>query len=70
MHILFGLLVAFVLVALYARRNRATRQCRWREDRTGDRGKLRKYRCAACGAEGYSATGGPPRDCKSGLPKV
>ncbi len=70
MHILLGLLVAFVLVALYARRNRATRRCRWRADRSGDKGALRKYRCAACGAEAFSATGGPPRDCKSHLPKV
>nr|WP_298837617.1 hypothetical protein [uncultured Roseobacter sp.] len=70
MHIVIGLIIAFVVVAIFARRNRATRRCRWREDRTGDRGALKKYRCAACGATGFSATGGPPRDCKSSLPKV
>ena len=70
MHIIIGLIIAFVIVAIFARRNKATRNCRWRADRTGDRGTLKKYRCAACGAEGFSATGGPPRDCKSNLPKV
>nr|WP_298914702.1 hypothetical protein [uncultured Roseobacter sp.] len=68
MHIIIGLLIAFLIVAIYARRNRATRGCRWREDRSGDRGSLRKYRCAACGAEAFTATKGPPRDCKSDLP--
>ncbi|WP_299403479.1 hypothetical protein [uncultured Roseobacter sp.] len=70
MHIVIGLIVAFIVVALYARRNRATRRCRWREDRTGDRGNLRKYKCATCGAEAYTAQKGPPRDCKSHLPPV
>jgi len=65
MHIVIGLIVAFVIVAIFARRNKLTRKCRWRADRTGDRGELRKYRCAACGAEAFTATDGPPRDCKS-----
>jgi hypothetical protein len=67
MHIVIGLLIAFVLVAVVARRNKATRKCRWREDRTGDRGALRKYRCAACGAEAFTSTPGPPKDCRASI---
>lgn len=70
MHIVIGLIVAFIVVALFARRNRNTRRCRWREDRTGDRGSLRKYKCAACGAEAFTATKGPPDACKAKLPKT
>ncbi len=70
MHVAIGLVIAFIIVALYARRNRGTRRCRWREDRTGNRGPLRKYICAACGAEAFTAAKGPPRDCKSHLPKA
>lgn len=58
-----GLIIAFILVAIYASRNRDRRNCRWREDRSGDRGELRKYRCAACGAEAFTATKGPPDRC-------
>ncbi|MEP5805798.1 MAG: hypothetical protein ABJ310_10010 [Roseobacter sp.] len=65
MHIVIGLLIAFVIVAIFARRNKATRKCRWRADKTGDRDSLRKYRCAACGAEAFTAQSGPPTDCKS-----
>ncbi len=46
MHIVIGLVIAFIIVAIVARRNRDTRRCRWRADRTGDRGALRKYKCA------------------------
>ncbi|MGZ2258960.1 hypothetical protein [Roseobacter sp. A03A-229] len=70
MHIVIGLIIAFIVVALFARRNRNTRRCRWREDRTGDRGSLRKYKCAACGAEAFTATKGPPDTCKAKLPKT
>jgi len=59
--------IVFGVVAYLAWRNRAVRGCRWREDRTGDRGALRKYRCAACGAEAFTATKGPPQSCKKGL---
>lgn len=65
MHIVIGLLIAFVIVAFFARRNKATRKCRWRADKTGDRGALRKYHCAACGAESFTAKPGPPRECKA-----
>ncbi len=62
---LIGLIVAFAIVAYFARRNKGVRNCRWRKDSTHDRGKLEFYRCAACGAEAFTATDGPPRDCKS-----
>lgn len=63
-----GLLVAFVVVYMFARRGRATRGCRWREDRRGDKGRLRKYICAACGAEAFTATDGPPERCLADHP--
>jgi len=67
MLVVLGFIIAFVIVAIYARKNKATRACRWRQDSTGDKGRLRKYRCAACGAEAYTASDGPPQDCKSTL---
>ncbi|MEM9638022.1 MAG: hypothetical protein AAGA94_10285 [Pseudomonadota bacterium] len=70
MHIVIGLIIAFIVVAIVARRSRGTRRCRWREDRSGDRGSLRKYKCAACGAEAFTASKGPPDTCKSNLPPV
>lgn len=63
MLVVLGLIIAFILVAISARRNRGRRDCRWRADRSGDRGELRKYRCAACGAEAFTATTGPPEKC-------
>ena len=39
---------------------------RWREDRAGDKGALRKYHCVACGAEAYRSEG-PPDRCLKGL---
>jgi len=59
--VVLGLLIAFVMVVLFS--NRATRACRWREDRSADRGGARLYRCATCGAEVRSAPGQPPRVC-------
>ncbi|MEQ6202344.1 hypothetical protein ABMC88_04750 [Sulfitobacter sp. HNIBRBA2951] len=55
------------VVAYLAWRNRDIRSCRWREDRTGDKGALRMYRCVSCGAEAFTATKGPPQTCKKGL---
>ncbi len=63
MLVVVGLVIAFIVVAIYARRNRGRRNCRWREQRSGDKGQLRKYRCAACGAEAFTATKGPPEKC-------
>lgn len=65
MPILLAMIVAFVIVVIFNRRNVATRRCRWRADATGNRGALRKYHCIACGAEAFTSTKGPPNDCKS-----
>lgn len=67
MHIVVGLIIAFVIVAIFARRNRATRKCRWRADRVGDRDSLRKYKCMFCGAEAFTASDQPPKECKAHL---
>ena len=64
MHILLGLLVAFVIVVIMTRSRRATRGCRWRAEKSGDMGSLRKYRCALCGAEAFTAKDGPPETCR------
>lgn len=61
MIVVIGLLVAFVLIVIFS--NRRTRACRWREDRRGDLDGMKKYRCAACGAEAYTETGAPPLIC-------
>jgi hypothetical protein len=61
--------IVFGVVAWLAWRNRAVRGCRWREDRSGDKGTLRMYRCSACGAEAFTATKGPPQSCKKDLGK-
>ncbi|WP_101065657.1 hypothetical protein [Roseovarius salinarum] len=63
MIVVVGLIVAFVLVLIFA--NRETRDCRWREDRTGDRDGQKKFRCMACGAEAFTTTGKPPLDCRA-----
>lgn len=70
MHIILGLIIAFVVVAVVARRNRGTRQCRWRAERSGDRGTLHKYKCAFCGAEAYTSDNAPPKECKRALTDV
>jgi len=63
MIVVAGLLLAFVLVLVFS--NPATRACRWREDRRGDRDGMKKFRCMACGAEGFTSTGKPPLDCRA-----
>lgn len=65
MPLLIALIIAFVVVAIYARRNAGTRSCRWREDRAGSKGALIKYNCVTCGAEAFRSTGTPDR-CMSG----
>jgi hypothetical protein len=62
MVVVVGLIIAFVLVAIFARRG--MRMCRWRMDKTQDRDGLRFYRCAACGAEVLVAPGKIPQDCR------
>lgn len=61
MHIVIGLLIVFLGVVIFS--NRRTRYCRWRAERSGDRAGLSKYRCMACGAEAFTSTGKPPKDC-------
>lgn len=68
MVIVAGLLIAFVLVLIFA--NRRTRFCRWREDRTRDSDAGRAYLCMACGAVDHTTDGKPPRDCKAAEGKV
>ncbi|WP_299028414.1 hypothetical protein [uncultured Sulfitobacter sp.] len=57
------------VVAYLAWRNRAVHGCRWRADTQGNKGALRMYRCATCGAEAFTASKGPPDSCKKGLGK-
>ena len=61
MLIVAGLLIAFVLVVLFA--NRETRACRWREDRSRLKGGMVLHRCAVCGAERFAPRGKPPKAC-------
>ena len=65
MHVLLILLIAFAIMLWAARGRKTTRACRWRADTTGDRGALRKYRCAACGEEAFTSTPGVPNTCKA-----
>lgn len=64
---LLALPIVVGVVAYLAWRNRAVRGCRWREDRSGNKGSLRMYCCAACGAEAFTAIKGTPQTCKRGL---
>ena len=64
MIVIVGLLVAFVLLAIYARPG--TRGCRWRADRTRDVEGRSFYACAACGAQVLRADGKPPKTCMKG----
>ncbi|MFW2543377.1 hypothetical protein ACN2XU_12100 [Primorskyibacter sp. 2E107] len=52
MFIVVGLIIAFILVALFS--NRATRQCRWREYRSETDSR---WTCITCGQQ----TRGPQR---------
>jgi hypothetical protein len=63
--ILITFIIVFLIVAYVTRRGTDTRACRWRKNASRDKGNLQYYRCAACGAEAYTATNGPPQDCKS-----
>ena len=61
MLVVVGLIVAFVLVAIYARRE--TRGCRWREYRAGGCDLRRRWHCVACGAEVFTSDAAPPKVC-------
>lgn len=58
MHVVVGLGIVLLLMAIFA--NRKTRSCRWREDR---RTKPVTWRCAFCGAQTTGTAGNPPRTC-------
>lgn len=59
--------IIFAVVVYLAWRSRDVRGCRWRANSNGNKGSLRMYRCAACGAEAFTAAKGPPQSCKKGL---
>jgi len=61
MHILIGLILAFILLALF--RNRKTRRCRWRRERSGDTHDGFMFKCMMCGAQTYVDTQTPPNFC-------
>lgn len=61
MIVVIGLVVAFVLLLIFARPG--TRACRWRMNRALDTDEGSYWRCAACGAEART-DGPPPRDCR------
>lgn len=63
--LLFPIIIG--VVAYLAWKNRAVRGCRWRADSRRDKGRLRMYHCISCGAEAFTATQGPPANCKKGL---
>lgn len=59
MIVVAGLVLAFVLIAVFS--NRATRGCRWREYPRG--GQDSRWVCAACGAETRAPRGKAPGIC-------
>ncbi len=61
MFVVIGLIVAFILIAVFS--NRATRYCRWRE-RRGQSGST--WTCIHCGAQVQGTQGQPPTDCHRG----
>jgi hypothetical protein len=67
MFIVVGLVIAFILVAIYARPK--MRNCRWREDRGASTPGQTAFRCAFCGARAFTSTGKPPLDCKRNTPQ-
>ncbi|MBA98708.1 MAG: hypothetical protein E8G75_10805 [Sulfitobacter sp. SK025] len=62
--LLVALVIIVIILARVMRRGTAKRDCRWRRDADRDHGALRFYRCAACGADAFTASNGPPVDCK------
>ncbi|KUF12646.1 hypothetical protein [Pseudoponticoccus marisrubri] len=58
MLVIVGLVVAFILIAVFS--NRATRNCRWREYPQGDQSR---WTCIHCGAETRGPRGKTPQRC-------
>ncbi|SFE30466.1 hypothetical protein [Roseivivax sediminis] len=59
MVVIVGLIVAFVLIAIFS--NRATRACRWREYRHSDTEAT--WSCVFCGAKTTGKPGETPKSC-------
>lgn len=57
-----GLVLAFVLMLVFAPRG-AARRCRWRADRSRDAEGRRYWRCSYCGAETLAEGDTPPTAC-------
>lgn len=57
MHILLGLIIAFVTVAIVARVRGGRRHCQWRRNKRLDRGDATYFTCTYCGAETWVAQG-------------
>ncbi|SHH30768.1 hypothetical protein [Cognatishimia maritima] len=62
MHIVIGLILVLVIMALLS--NRKTRGCRWRMDRSQNRDGRTYFKCMACGAEAFTLNGQPPKGCE------
>ncbi|NDH72523.1 MAG: hypothetical protein EBY50_09110 [Rhodobacteraceae bacterium] len=58
---MIGLILAFVLLAIF--RNRKTRICRWRRDRSGDNHAGVMFKYMMCGAETRAPSETPPNFC-------
>ncbi|MCC1491971.1 hypothetical protein [Cognatishimia sp. F0-27] len=58
MLVVVGLIIAFVLVAVFS--NRATRSCRWREYREETESR---WVCIHCGVELHGPRGIAPKHC-------
>ncbi|MFZ5964013.1 hypothetical protein ACOXXX_13770 [Thalassococcus sp. BH17M4-6] len=58
MLVILGLIIAFVLIAVFS--NRATRQCRWREY---PRGETATWVCVQCGEQIEGKRGKAPQTC-------
>lgn len=62
MHIVIGLILTFVVMALLSKRR--TRRCRWRMDRSQSREGQTYFKCMACGAEAFQPDASPPDVCR------
>ncbi|SLN59623.1 hypothetical protein ROJ8625_03016 [Roseivivax jejudonensis] len=59
MFVVVGLIVAFILIAIFS--NRATRSCRWRERRHSDTEAT--WSCVQCGATVAGKPAQKPKTC-------
>lgn len=64
-----AILIAVGLLLFVIRFRKGGAACRWKADADGDKGSLRKFRCATCGAEAFTATKGLPSRCFKGQKK-